>query len=184
MKLKLLSLLLFTGLLWSGCVSIYYNRYPGTALNEIPKKFQGDFSGKSITETDNFFLLYEMDTLSGQMETDIHYSIGNNEFKILKLKPESYTLSDTVVFSKYKKYYFISNKTLDGWEIALIDKYHGSIRLTPICYNLNDSTTVQIVEQYFETNNSSSNVMMNEEALISYYKDRLKGRNYILLQKH
>ncbi len=184
MKLKLLSLLLFTGLFWSGCVSIYYNRFPGTALNEIPKKFQGHFSGESITETDNFFLLYEMDTLSGIMETKINYEIDAHSFNILRKKPVSYTLSDTLVFSKYKKYYFISNKTLDGWEMALIDKYHGSLRLTPICYNLNDSTTVQIVEQYFNTNNSSSNVIMNEEALILYYKDRLKGKNYILLHKH
>ena len=175
---------MLTGMLWGGCVSIYFNRYPGEALNEIPGKFQGNFSSKSVNETDNFFLLYEMDTVTGLMETNNKYEIRNDGWKILKKNPESYTLCDTVVLSKYKKYYFISNKTLDGWETALIDKYHGSVRITPIGYNLNDSTTVQVVEQYFETNNSSSNVMMNEDALITYYKEQLKNRNYILLHKN
>jgi len=88
---------MLTGMLWGGCVSIYFNRYPGEALNEIPGKFQGNFSSKSVNETDNFFLLYEMDTVTGLMETNNKYEIRNDGWKILKKNPESYTLCDTVV---------------------------------------------------------------------------------------
>ncbi len=166
----------------SGCVSIYFDRYPGQALDEIPGKFRGTYLAQPHTLIDNYFILYEMDS-TGKMLPESRIEVFAKGWREYKGEDKSWGLSDSIVFSKYKKYYFVSHKTLDGWETALIDRSRGTWRLTPIGYNLHDSTTVQKVNKLFLTNNLSSHVPMDEEVLIDYYKTELKGRNYYLLIK-
>ena len=93
-------------------------------------------------------------------------------------------LSDSIVFSQYGSFYFLSSREKKGWNCLVIEKNKNGFHLSPIL-PYSDSVNV-ILNRYFtdvqELQDSTENtyylIGMNEDELIKFYETYMKKYYY------
>ena len=97
-------------LLGSSCEMPYFDRYPGERLKEVPISFQGDW------------VSYELNVEGGKWvyKDTTEFIISKEGWKSLD-EDESALLSDSIILSKYKNYYFLSMLEEHGWQVMVIE---------------------------------------------------------------
>ena len=96
-------LILFSVLAFSSCKMADFDRYPGQAMDQYPESIQGYFEAKYDFGT-------EGDAIPAGAMINGDTAILKN---LVREKEIDFTLSDSVVFSSYKKYHFISFRSFD-----------------------------------------------------------------------
>ena len=94
-------------------------------------------------------------------------------------------LSDSVVVSKYKSFYFLSHKEEEGWNCFVIEKTKTGFIFCPV--SVSGDSVMEVLSDHFsevqKLKNSEDDddyylVKMNEEELLKFYEEYLKKINY------
>jgi len=162
-------------LLASSCEMPRFDRYPGERLKEIPLVFQGDW------------VSYELSIEGSQWEYNdtTEYIITKDSWKAIDDKGSEF-LSDSIVLSKYKNYYFLSTLDEGGWKILVLEHMGSGFRLSPIIVN-DDKDDKVLLEEYFskiEIKKDSSgdeyfSIVTKEKEIINYFKKYMLKHYYM-----
>ena len=173
--LFLLILILFA----ISCNEIYFDRMPGTKLSQIPKEF-----------TRKYFQ-YSFQIKDGLMEKDSggFVIVKRGSIVFQDKKKETYTLCDTITFSKYNDYYFVSEKVAPNyWDCYALHKTaKGFIGMPVMLPSERNDTSLSFLRRYFpqiQYSNSASDTnkyfytKTNEDEIIQYFNDISKSQGY------
>ena len=158
----------------ASCEFPYFDRIPGKQLKEIPKELTGNYRSVEVSFSDG----------NWQIGDTIGYNIKVNSWMELNKDSLETFLSDSVVVSRYKSFYFLSNKENEGWNCFVIEKIKTGFILCPV--SVNEDTVIDVLSNHFSEVQKLKNteeddyylVKMNEEELITFYKDYLKKIYY------
>ena len=155
-------LVLILILLISSCEMPYFDRYPGKALKEVPEDFRGNWVSYTIS--------FEGDEITYK-DTTI-YTIRNDGWLVGADKKDMGVLSDSIVLSKYKNYYFLSFRNEEGWYCTVIQKKGNQFTMGIVMADKDDSG---ILEKYF----SDVTVVKKKNGSVDYHKIKMKEQELI-----
>lgn len=163
-RIYILSLLV---LLASSCEMPYFDRYPGKALKEIPEDFRGNWVSYTIS--------FEGGKLTYDDTTN--YIISKDSWESIDKKNDKGLLSDSVVFSKYKDYYFLSFLAEHGWNCMVIQKKGKQFVLSMVFVDESDDDidVGEVLKKYF----SKATMVEKQAGEVDYYKIKMKEHELI-----
>lgn len=171
MKLKLYIFLI--AIIFTGCQSIKFDKYPGKALDEFPSDIQGKYkyipSGNTDKDTVIIFISKNSYSILGESQTSINFLDSSN------------------VFSEYKQNKFMFVKDGEYWSGFNIKKGKKGLIIIPFLSpkGNNISKNSKFLSKYFSnvtwvpsTNKLESGTFsasMNEDNLLKYIR---KNKRY------
>lgn len=179
MKRNSLWLLIFL-LSATSCQQIYFDRMPGDRLQQIPKELTGKYQS------------YDWKKINGIMKRDSNGMVTVKVGSIIlhTERAETYNLCDTFTFSKYKDYYFISERVApDYWTCYILQKTQkGFVGMPVILTDEKSDTALLFLKKYFpwmeytvfvdDTSKRVYYTKTNEEEIIHYFTAISKSKGY------
>ena len=153
-------LILFSIIAFSSCKMADFDRYPGESLDQYPESIWGYHESRFAFGT-------EGDDIPAGATINKDTAILTN---LVREKETDFTLSDSVVFSKYKKLHFISFRSISEekglhWNVfpVMIDSDAFSV----YHFYINDDAAEELKSLLEPVAEGSKVLKMNEKA---YYK--------------
>ncbi len=164
----------------TSCENIYFDRMPGSRLQQIPKELTGKYQS------------YDWKKRDGVMKRDSNglVTVKSGSIILHTKRAETYNLCDTFTFSKYNNYYFISERAAKGfWTCYTIQKTPTGFIGTPVILTGEKSdTTLSFLRKYFplmqytsfagDTSKLVFYTKTNEDEIIRYFSAICKSQGY------
>ena len=174
MKCNKNSVLFILLVLLTSCEFPYFDRIPGKQIKEIPKGLTGNYRSVEVSFSDGKW----------QLGDTAMYKITVNSWMELNKDTIETFLSDSVVVSRYKSFYFLSLKEDEGWNCFVMEKNKTGFTFCPV--SVSEDSVMKVLSNHFsEVQKLKSRddddyylVKMNEEELLKFYKEYLKKISY------
>ena len=156
----------------SACDVVHFNRIPGTAQDTIPAEFRGEYM-LAIKKKEKS----NLDTLT--------FYVGKNSYtRIDKNEVEIKFLSDSLMFSRYGDFYFLSEKQLGMWTTNVLKLKGKDLYVFLVEVNGSSSSDkLKTLKKYFNNArvevNGTQEIFaadMNEEKMLKYVSKNLKHK--------
>lgn len=168
------SILFILLVLLASCEFPYFDRIPGKPLKEIPKELTGNYRSVEVSFSDGKW----------QLGDTTMYKIMVNSWVEFNKDSIEIFLSDSVVVSRYKSFYFLSLKEDEGWSCFVIEKNKTGFIFCPV--SLSEDSVMKVLSDHFSEvqklkKGEEENyylVKMSEKELLKFYKEYLKKISY------
>jgi len=153
-------LILISVIAFSSCKMADFDRYPGESMDEYPESIWGYFEAKYGFGT-------EGDAIPAGALINRDTAILKN---LVREKEINFTLSDSIVFSRYKKYHFISFRSFDeekGFHWNVFPVKIGSDEFSVYHFYTDDDAAEELSNLMEPVMEGSKVLKMNEK---TYYK--------------
>ncbi|MBN4051183.1 hypothetical protein JYU16_00050 [bacterium AH-315-M05] len=157
------------------CEFPYFDRIPGKQIKEIPKELTGNYRSVEVSFSDGKW----------QLGDTVMYKIMVNSWMELNKDSIETFLSDSVVVSRHKSFYFLSLREDEGWNCFVIEKNKTGFIFCPV--SVPEDSIMEVLSDHFsevqklksrEGEDDYYLVKMNEEELLKFYKKYLKKLYY------
>ena len=158
----------------ASCEFPYFDRIPGKQVKEIPKELTGNYRSIEMSFSDGKW----------ELGDTTKYKITVNSWVELNKDTIETFLSDSVVVSRYKSFYFLSLREVEGWSCFVIVKNKTGFIFCPV--SVSGDSIMEVLSNHFSEVQKLKNrkeddyylVKMNEEELLKFYEEYLKKINY------